>query len=84
MPVGLRTEFLFRVPCRAACNTKCVCMCVCVCLCVCVFKCAQGEGTCTYLMREARRTCMACSWNSFISGTTSSSDIGYDNENQYS
>ena len=54
--VGLRTEFLFGVPCRAACNTKCVslcvCMFVCVCVCVCVCKFAQGEGRDLHLPNE--------------------------------
>ena len=54
--VGLRTEFLFGVPCRAACNTKCVslcvCMYVCVCVCVCVCKFAQGEGRDLHLPNE--------------------------------
>jgi len=75
--VSLRTEFLSGVPCRAACNTKCVCLCVCVCMFVCVLSAHRGRGgTCTCLMREDRRKCMACSWNSFKSGTTSSSDTG--------
>ena len=62
--VGLRTEFLFGVPCRAACNTKCVCVSLCVCMyvyvcvcvhthvCVCVCKCAQGEGRDLHLPNE--------------------------------
>ena len=56
--VSLRTEFLFGVPCRAACNIKCVCLCVCmyVCVCVCVFKCAQGEGRDLHLPNDNGRT----------------------------